>query len=318
MRPRDGDVARPLLCLGAAEIRDYCAERGVAYGEDVTNLQACYARNVIRLDVLPPLRRINPRVTETLAATADLAAAEAAVLADATAAALCRSWRNDDEAAGALDVQALLAEPPALRALVLHEWLRAAVGGALVERRVVDGVQKLTTARREGGRVSLRDGLEAVRGGGRLRLRRPRPHACDDVELAGGHLATEAASGVVVWFCGRAIRVWLRPGAHRGADAACGSLGLAGPPGTVSLHHPRRAERFAPSGLGAETTVARFLAAARVPPDLRAMSLVVGLDGTVAWVGFPEADGRLRGRVADHARVDESTKWTLHISEEER
>ena len=84
MRPRDGDLARPLLCLGSGEIRDYCRAGGIEYGEDVTNAAPLYARNVLRLEVLPRLEALNPRVAETLAATAEQAAAEAEVLAAAT------------------------------------------------------------------------------------------------------------------------------------------------------------------------------------------------------------------------------------------
>ena len=46
MRPREGDgpqgpaFARPLLCLGAGEVRAYCAARGIAYGEDASNARA--------------------------------------------------------------------------------------------------------------------------------------------------------------------------------------------------------------------------------------------------------------------------------------
>ena len=61
MRPRDGDLARPLLSLGAAEIREYCRAAGIEYGEDVTNAAPLYARNVLRLEVLPRLEALNPR-----------------------------------------------------------------------------------------------------------------------------------------------------------------------------------------------------------------------------------------------------------------
>ena len=84
MRPRERRLARPLLCLGAAEIREYCRVGRVEYGEDVTNARPVYARNTLRLEVLPVLARLNPRVAETLADNAVMAAAEADVLAAAT------------------------------------------------------------------------------------------------------------------------------------------------------------------------------------------------------------------------------------------
>ena len=70
MRPRDGLIARPLLCLGASQIREFCHARRLEYGEDVTNARAVYARNALRLEVVPLLERHilailqSPRVAE--------------------------------------------------------------------------------------------------------------------------------------------------------------------------------------------------------------------------------------------------------------
>ncbi len=85
MRPRDGDVARPLLCAGAAELRAYCAAAAIAFGDDASNASAAYARNVLRHEVMPRLEVLNPRLAETLAAAALQAAAEGDVLAAAVA-----------------------------------------------------------------------------------------------------------------------------------------------------------------------------------------------------------------------------------------
>ncbi len=93
MRPRDGDLARPLLGVGAVELREYCRAAGIEYGEDVTNAEPRYARNVLRLEVLPLLEALNPRLAETLAAGAEQAAAEAEVLAAAAAEARARVER---------------------------------------------------------------------------------------------------------------------------------------------------------------------------------------------------------------------------------
>ena len=165
MRPRERQLARPLLCLGAAEIREYCRARGIEYGVDATNAEPVYARNAIRLEVLPRLAAINPRVVETLAAASTMAAAEADVLALATAAASLRvaaPSRAGDLAV--VDLTALREEPPALRALVLHGLVRAVLGGeALVERRTVDALLALAERHDDSGRVSLGHGLEARR-----------------------------------------------------------------------------------------------------------------------------------------------------------
>jgi tRNA(Ile)-lysidine synthetase-like protein len=320
MRPRDGQLARPLLCLGAAEIREYCRARGIEYGEDVTNSQAVYARNVLRLEVLPALARLNPRVAETLSGAAAMAAAEADVLAAAAAAAAARAARPLTPGdLAALDIAALAAETPALRALVLHEAACAALGGeALVERRVVDALLALCARPADAGRTSLGRGLEAVRAAGVLRLRRREPeHVCAPAHIDGAVLAAAGGEGVAVVACGRSFRARLLDGSALERDPTRAFVGLAGPPRRVTLRHPRRGERFAPLGLGRETTVARFLAGARAPAPARARALVLAVDDTVAWVGFADGGGARRGRVAQGFRVRESTRCTLLVVEED-
>ncbi len=253
MLPRDGDLARPLLCLGSGEIRACCAAAGIEYGEDVTNAAPVYARNVLRLEVLPRLESLNPRLAETLAATAEQAAAEAGVLAAVTAEARGRVTRP--AAPGelvAIELGALAAEPPALRALLVHELVREAMGGeALVERRLVAAIQRLATRADDAGRVSLGRGLEAVRGAGLLRIRAVRPlHEC---------------SPAVVGWRGprgrrrrRRVRRVLRP---RLAGAAPARRGL-GPPGRRVRRGVRRALGAAASRDAAPPAPRRTLRAA--------------------------------------------------------
>ena len=329
MLPRDGDLARPLLCLGSAEIRACCAAAGIEYGEDVTNAAPVYARNVLRLEVLPRLESLNPRLAETLAATAEQAAAEAGVLAAVAAEARGRVTRP--AAPGelvAIELAALAAEPPALRALLVHELVREAMGGeALVERRLVAAIQRLATRADDAGRVSLGRGLEAVRGAGLLRIRAVRPpHECSPAVVDGAVLAGAGDAGVSVAFCGRAWRARLLPGAvfdRRAAAAGEAFAGLGARPRRVTLRHPRRGERFAPQGLGAETTVARHLAAARVPSGERPLVPLLDVDGHAAWVGRAAvatagtaSPAAAPGRVAQGYRVAHSSVLTLHVFQE--
>ena len=322
MRPREGDLSRPLLCAGAGEIREYCRTRGIEYGEDVTNARTVYARNVIRHEVLPVLRRLNPRAAETLADAAALAAAEQDVLAAATAAASERAATG--VAAGelaALDIAALLDEPAALRTLVLHEAVRDALGGeVLVERRVVEALDALCARGDAAGAMSLGRGLQAVRLGGRLVIRRgPPAHECTPAQVGWSELAAAGAAGAQLAFCGRRYRVALVKSAALDLAAASrgeACVGVRETPRRITLRHPRRGERFAPHGLGSETTAARFLAAARAPVDRRARAVCLDADGELAWLGWSTPSGA-RGRVAQGFAVDESCSYTLHLREED-
>lgn len=71
IQPRNGSVLRPLLCVSRAEIEAFLAEKGQEYVTDSTNLEADVQRNIIRLEVLPLLRRLNPAVAENIQRTAE-------------------------------------------------------------------------------------------------------------------------------------------------------------------------------------------------------------------------------------------------------
>ena len=70
IRPRNGRIIRPLLCVTRAEIEDYLTLLHQTFISDSSNLVADVTRNKIRLNIMPQLRDINPSVNESMAATA--------------------------------------------------------------------------------------------------------------------------------------------------------------------------------------------------------------------------------------------------------
>lgn len=62
IRPKNGDIVRPLLCISRKEITDYLQNAKQEYMTDSTNLQDEYTRNKIRLNLLPLMQEINPLV----------------------------------------------------------------------------------------------------------------------------------------------------------------------------------------------------------------------------------------------------------------
>lgn len=77
IRPKNGHVVRPLLCVGREDLLRWLSEQGYSYVTDSTNLSDAYTRNFIRLNVLPLLEKINPSARHTIARSAEhLSAAE--------------------------------------------------------------------------------------------------------------------------------------------------------------------------------------------------------------------------------------------------
>lgn len=109
IRPVNGDVVRPLLCVSRAEILDYLSSLGQDYVTDSTNLQDEFVRNKLRLNVIPILETINPSVSDTIAETARRLSDVAQVYQEAIQAAKQRVMPDGET----IDIPALCREPGA-------------------------------------------------------------------------------------------------------------------------------------------------------------------------------------------------------------
>jgi tRNA(Ile)-lysidine synthase len=63
--PKNGLLVRPLLFLNREQVQDIIDKNGIAYVEDSSNASAKYARNKIRLKVIPQLKLLNPGLEHT-------------------------------------------------------------------------------------------------------------------------------------------------------------------------------------------------------------------------------------------------------------
>lgn len=70
IKPCNGHIIRPMLCVSRQEIEDWLKEIGQTYITDSTNLETDYTRNKIRLELLPMMRSINPSVDGSIDLTA--------------------------------------------------------------------------------------------------------------------------------------------------------------------------------------------------------------------------------------------------------
>lgn len=70
---RDDNVIRPLLLCEKHDIVLNCEENGIPYVTDMTNFESICTRNILRNDVLPKLREINPRLDDAVFRLSSLA-----------------------------------------------------------------------------------------------------------------------------------------------------------------------------------------------------------------------------------------------------
>ncbi len=70
IKPRNGHVLRPLLCVGRRDIEKWLADRRQAYVTDSTNLQIDAVRNRLRLQVIPLLEQAHQGAVQNILDTA--------------------------------------------------------------------------------------------------------------------------------------------------------------------------------------------------------------------------------------------------------
>ena len=171
MRPRDGQLVRPLLAFSREQTTAYCEERGLAWRDDATNVEATYARNRVRHALVPALAAIHPAAARNVLRTAELLRDEAEVL-DALV---------GEELGGAngsgrntIALERLAALPPALRRLVVQRLADAAAGrpvpGAANHADEVAALRRTGTAM-----LDLGGGVRAVVERGILRAEQQSP-----------------------------------------------------------------------------------------------------------------------------------------------
>jgi tRNA(Ile)-lysidine synthase len=95
MAPSEGGIIRPLLSALPEQIEDYRAAHNISFCQDESNADPRYLRNHIRLNLLPQLQALNPRLLQSLSATADICREDNAALNSQAKAALDELWLSD-------------------------------------------------------------------------------------------------------------------------------------------------------------------------------------------------------------------------------
>lgn len=183
---REG-LCRPLLGAARAELEEYAAEWKIPHMEDETNADPeAAARNLLRLQVMPLLKELNPRAVEHICGAARrLRGVDRSLEADAAA----RTAHVEvQEGRVTLSMEALAAAPAAVRPRMLLRLFdllgvgRKDVGAAHLEA-LMDLVRR--TAWGKEGRLSLPHGVTA-RYCRRWLILETRPQALTEVQLVPG------------------------------------------------------------------------------------------------------------------------------------
>jgi tRNA(Ile)-lysidine synthase len=290
MAVRSGRWWRPLLGTGREEIREALREAGLSWREDETNEDLRFDRNRVRLEVLPPLRSVNPRAVRNIGRLAELAREDEALLESLARDSLEELDRPAPEGAVALEGAPLAALPPSLGGRVVRLALASLSGGASLPRRQVRAL--LSLAAEAAGGLSLPSGLDARMERGLLMLRLPAGPPPRETPLP--------RPGSVRWGTRGRIQCDLLDRSEAGDDPreVCGprrallDAGVA--EGELRVRGPREGDRFRALGAPGARPLADFLREAGVARAERATVPLVTCGGRIAWVAGHRIDERYR------------------------
>ena len=131
IRPKNGQVVRPLLCVSRKEILDFLDSIGQTYVTDSTNLVCDVLRNKLRLQVLPLLEEIAPGATPNIDKTANyLREAEKVYQAEIE--------RELNDVNDRVQISWLLEQPSP--SAFLHEWLSPLGFNSSQTEQILDSV----------------------------------------------------------------------------------------------------------------------------------------------------------------------------------
>ncbi|HVC79534.1 MAG TPA: tRNA lysidine(34) synthetase TilS [Chloroflexota bacterium] len=296
MRPRRGDLARPLLNQSRQVTAAFCEAHGLAARHDRSNEDPTFRRNAVRSQLLPVLERFNPRAREALARCAALLAVDAEYLR-AEGQAACEALVEQDEGRPeglrvAREPLALL--PRAVRTRVLRFAVEQLLGaGAALSARMIEEIDRLATGEGARGSLDIGRGFRAERRGELLHLFRPRaraPLAEVRLPVPGRILFGEwrLEAGIVPGDEARALLVRREITARM--EALCDRTALGSP---VIVRGRRPGDRLRPLGLSGTKKVQDSLVDQKVPRAERDhLPLVTGPLG-IAWVVGVGLDARV-------------------------
>jgi tRNA(Ile)-lysidine synthase len=156
MRARRGRVIRPLLFATRDDVLEFVGSRALRPRRDATNRDRTRARNLIRGEVLPILRSLNPQIARSIGALARRARALEAWLVGEAASALEASRERAPRGQIRLVARKLVRYHPIVREAAMAQAFRHVAGSdAGLTRRHLDALDALARDARGGARVDL-------------------------------------------------------------------------------------------------------------------------------------------------------------------
>ena len=279
MRPKRGPVVRPLLFAAREQLAEYANSHSVQYVEDSSNQSDRYLRNRLRRELLPLLRRYNPRVEATLARSATIFAEASDYFEKKAEGIYRRAVQAVDEKKIVLAIRPLDDYLELFGHLLFHRVLTDLVGpDAIVGSEQVSQIQELVRNGLVGREIALGGGVRVLREREHVVFLRGRPEKV--------HLPVEP--GETVEFHGQSFstRVLLWQSDDFVKDDPWSQVVdyhlIRGRP--LLLRSWKRGDRMVPLGMEGHKKLSDLFIDAKMPRYMKETTPIVECDGQIVWV----------------------------------
>jgi tRNA(Ile)-lysidine synthase len=165
IRPLDEDrslsLIRPLLLFSREQIFQYARERKLKWREDSTNPKVDYLRNRVRHRLLTEMKKINPRVIESISKSLVTLREEDLFLEDWIDQRLKKHYIHDKKGVR-VDLNWLQKQSKAIRYRIYRRCLEEASGSLLgVQRIHLDALEEMVASHKKTMRITLPKGYGA-------------------------------------------------------------------------------------------------------------------------------------------------------------
>ncbi len=302
---REGVIIRPLIGVTREEILAYLSERQLTFVTDLSNFDAAYLRNDIRLNLIPRLKGYQPNIIHTLGRTADILREESRYLREQA-----KGW-IEARAETSLDMRITL-PLPGFRELpepiqhhVSREVIQMVSGGLRrIGRDHVAAIQQLAApGRKPQARMTLPNGLMVRKVYDRLIFSKgesePKPFCC--VVEQPGTVELDAL-GCTITLEELSVEALLEVN----AGACTAFLDAERVHFPLMVRNVQPGDSFVPLGMKGHKKLKDFFVDMKIPSEARARVPLLVQGDTLIWVcGL---------RIDDRFKVTPNTRKVLRVS----
>jgi len=286
------NIIRPLIGTTRSEVLAYLKKLGQDFVTDPSNEKPLYTRNRVRHEVLPVLERFNPRITETLAAEAELLRDENAAIEAMLQAIIQTILRRDGETVR-ISREKFIRLLPAFQRRVLRTAIELVAGNDAVDHSWIRTGEALGfIAEAQNGRnMEVPGGLFLAREYDSMVIRAREQETTFCIPVAVPGETAVPASGLAIETA--VLNAFPDPGTDEGNYLWQAVFDYDKMSLPLYLRNRRPGDRFCPAGMGGKSKKLQdYFVDEKVPQTRRNTAPLLATEQDVIWIVGMRTDDR--------------------------